>query len=109
MQKDISKTIHFRFYNKFTKQDAVIVDIPFLPFLAISGHYSRLFKQMKDASAFECNKQQMIAKVWFSGEKNDRTIITMASGIKLNMPYDVTEKDVKIIKHHLQGLKMAIE
>ena len=109
MIKDISKTIHFRFFNKFTKQDAVIVDIPFIPFLATNGYYSDLFKKLREASAFKCDKSMIKGKVWFTTDKGDRMVISMASGIKLNMPHVLNEKDIKIIRHHLEGLKMAVE
>jgi hypothetical protein len=109
MINDISKTIRFRFYNRFTKQDSVIVKMPYLPFWAISGYYSKLFRAMKIASAFNCDSRQIKGEISFASAKNDRTVIAFPSGLILDIPYGATEKDIKIINHHLEGLKMVVE
>jgi hypothetical protein len=107
MLKDISKTIHFGFTNKFTKQHVMTIDIPFLPFFAIDGYYSDSYKKLKDGAAFKCEKELIKGKVWFTDGKSKRIVLTMASGLIVDIPYDFTEKDRRILLHHMEGFKMA--
>ena len=108
MKKDISKTIVFVFSNKFTKQLILSVFMPYLPFLATNGHYSKLYNKLKTSAATNMEKSLVKGRKYFTSNKSTRMIIELPSGLSLDMPHDVTRKDIAIIKHHLEGVKMAI-
>jgi len=108
MDKDISKTIVFQFSNKFTKSTLITIKLPYLPFYSTNGYYSKLFKRTKEVAAFGFEKGLVKGNVWTETVKSNRAVITFESGLSLNMPYDVNNQDVNIIKHFLEGLKMSI-
>lgn len=108
VQKHISKTIAFKFINRFTKQPILIVTMPYIPFKATNGYYSNLYKRLKEAACFRCEKSLIKGSVFYTTEKKKETIIMLNSGIGIQMPHDVTKKDVSIIKHYIEGLKMSI-
>lgn len=107
MIKDISKTIVFVFSNKFTGQNILTWSMPYLPFWATTGHYSKFYKRIKSVAANKFENSLVKGRVFFKTDKTDRSILSFPSGAKLDFPYDVTPKDIKIITHHLEGLKMA--
>lgn len=108
MKSDISKTIIFRFTNRFTKQEIMRVVMPYLPFLAASGYYSRSYKAFKDNAAIGFEKGLVSGKHFFTTDKKDRTVISLPSGMSLDFPYDINEQDRKIILHQLEGVKMSL-
>jgi hypothetical protein len=107
MKRDISKTIVFEFANKFTKQHIVTVKMPYLPFRAANGIYSRLYKGAKVAAAADCEKSLVLGKISFENAKTKRTTITLASGLGVDMPYDLTKEDLDILIYHCEGFKMS--
>lgn len=109
MRQDISKTVVMEFINRFTKQVALTVKMPYLPFLAQKGHYSNLYKKFIEVSAFDCEKELMYGKITWLPQRQNRTVISFPNGVCLDVPYDLNKTDVEIIKHHLEGIKMSIQ
>lgn len=108
MKKDISKTIVFRFSNNFTKSIIFTISLPYLPFYAADGFYSRLYKRVKESATFGFEKSLVHGKKWIELKKSYRTVISLPSGLSLDMPYDVNGQDINIINHYLEGLKMSV-
>lgn len=106
---DISKTIVFRFTNRFTKANLFDIEIPYQPFLATNGKYSRLYKSMKQAAAFGFEQSLVVGKIWFEPRKTNRLIIKTDNGFKLDLPKDLTPLDREILFHHFAALKSALQ
>lgn len=109
MTNYISKRIFFRFENKFTKQKLFTVSAPYIPFSATIGYYSQLFKRIKKAAAFGFEYNLVASKHWFESSKSNRINISFPNGCELDVPYDLTEYDIDIIKHYLVGLQMSLK
>lgn len=109
MREQISKTIWFRFENRFAKEKILTIEMPYIPFLCVTGHYSKLYKRMRKALAFSCEPSLIKGRHWFESSKTKRTIFTFYNGFSLDVPYDVTAKDMKIVFHYLEGLKMSMK
>lgn len=108
MTTDIQRTILFSFRNKFTKAHILTISTPYLPFLASNGYYSRMYKQMKESAAVGFQKSLVVGKHSFDKRRTKRTIIQLDSGVVLDFPYDANTTDMKIINHHLEGLKLSL-
>lgn len=109
MKETITKTIVFRFTNKLTKELEVSLRVPYLPYLATTGYYSSLYKRIKYAAAFDCEPGLIDGRKYFETGKSDRALMVFGNGVKFDFPYNVTPKEVKIIKHHLEGIKMSLK
>lgn len=107
MKDDISKTLRMEFFNQFTKQVALTVTMPYMPYKAQKGYYSNLYQKLKDVSAFDCEKSLMAGKlVWFHRFSN-RTVISFPNGFSLDLPHDFNKNDIQIINHHMEALKLS--
>ena len=101
-----TKSILFKFEDKFSKE-TLTMRMPYYPGMAKNGHYSQLYKRIKEA--FKFGFSNIIGQKWTDNKISDRTVFSFNNGISIDMPFDVTEKDIKIIKHHLEGIKMALK
>lgn len=106
--KDIIGTISFIFINRFTKAEILNIVVPYQPFLAINGHYSKLYKRMKQAAAVGMEIALVKGRFYKEPKLTYRAVISFQSGASINFPYDVNKQDVKIILHHLEGVKMTL-
>lgn len=109
MRNQISKSIWFRFENRFAKEKILAVEMPYIPFLCINGYYSKLYKRMKRALLFSCEANLVKGKHWFDSRKTNRTIFTFYNGFSIDIPHNATPTDMKIIFHYLEGLKMSLK
>lgn len=107
MRDQISKTIVFQFDNRFAKTGLLTIEMPYIPFRCLSGYYSKLYARAKKALAFGCDDSLVTGKHSFEERKTKRTVITLFNGLAIDFPYDASRKDLDIIEHHLQGLKMS--
>lgn len=107
MRDQISKTIVFSFENRFAKTGLLTIEMPYIPFRCLSGYYSRLYAGAKKALLFSCEQSLVTGKHSFENRKTKRTIITLFNGLAIDIPYDASRRDLDIIEHHLQGLKMS--
>jgi|SRR5689334_10752400 len=107
MKNDISKTLIFRFTNKFTKKVVLTVELPYMPFLATTGHYSRLYKKMKEAAAIGFEKSLIKGKKWAESRIVERAKISVGKAL-IDMPPDFNRNDMEIVKHHLKGIELSL-
>lgn len=87
----------------------MLISVPYYPHKAIDGFYSGLYKRSKKSFEFKTLISSVISKKWIDKKISERTIISFENNVKMDIPFEITTKDVKIINHHLDGLKMAIQ
>lgn len=109
MRKYISQTIAFTFINRFTKKIILDIQMPYIPFEATNGKYSKIYRRMKVAVATGFEGAMVKGKVSTDNKKTTRTLIRFDCGASIDMPNEVSELDIKIIKHYLAGVKMALK
>jgi hypothetical protein len=103
-----TKTILFQFENKSSKE-RLRVSMPYFPSEAINGFYSGIYKRLKQSFEPKNTFHFITGKKWFENKKTKRTVISLSSGIILDIPFEISKKDVKIINHHIDGVKMALK
>lgn len=105
------KRLILKFHNTLTGRKICNYDFPLDKLKASEGWYSDFARTAKiDLANIEKVDKFFIRFVIEIkvGNWSDRMYLTSESGLKFDSPFDLTKKDIKILEHHLEGLRLAI-
>lgn len=85
--------------------------MPYNPFKAIVGFYSRLHKRVKNtmATVEKCHKQNIVIKWDKMTGKTKRVVYLFENGCSLDMPDDASSYDYSIVQKQFDVLKMKFK
>lgn len=98
-------------YHKFFKREILRWEFFYDREKSSNGWYSRFWKRTKLSVANELKTPAhwIRCDISFVESRNDRTILSLPNGFKLDMPKDMDDIDHEIIHLILQALKLSCE
>jgi len=96
-------------YHKFLKRDILKWEFWYDREKATVGWYSRFWKKTRQSVADDMKTPiyWIRCKVELIEGKDNRTILSLPSGFKIDMPENMNDVDYEIILLHLQALKLS--
>lgn len=96
------------YHDTFADCDIATCTVPYNPRRAMFGYYSSLFKDFKDALIEVTGIEGRLIKTHIKRFKgaSDRISIKLHNGAELDMPAELTKKDLDIIGLHLKAAEI---
>lgn len=105
----MTRSIEFTILNKFTDTWAMKVKMPYDPYKAIYGYYSKYLRRLKDVVRETENAvpENIYSKKVVVKESIRRTVYSWPCGVVIDMPHNATKYDYEILLAQLEVIRMS--
>lgn len=96
-------------YNKFTTETLFTWELFYDKEKACFGKYSLFWKKVRSETAnqYKVDKHWIKANISKVKTKTKRLVLSYPSGLVIELPHDMNDKDYKIVQLYLEALKLA--